>query len=237
MKSLDWFRARCESADFVRVVAFGSSNTGRRLPGMHWFDCLDLACRSRFGEKFAMINSGRGGDTTADLLARLERDCLAHQPDLVLVTIGGNDSFAGRGVTPAQYRENLETLIRRLRSAGAEPVMQTYYSFDLAAEEIPPEDGSAFLANMETVRETARAHGCPLVDHLARWEPLRQRCPKVYRRLLVDAAHLNPTGNLLMGLDLARHFGLELPETPDLREARALQALLDLLAGARESFA
>jgi len=235
MKPIDPFLTRCETAEWVRVVAFGSSNTERRLPGMHWFDCLDLACHNRFGKKFVMLNSGRGGNTTADLLARMERDCLSHRPDLVIITIGGNDSFAGRGISRDEYRQNLETLLGRLLSIGADPVLQTYYAFDLT--ELPPENGSAFLANMEIVRETARAHGCPLVDHLGRWEPLRQRCPNVYRRLLVDACHLNPTGNLLMGLDLVRFFGLELPETPDLREARGLQALLDLLSGATESHA
>jgi lysophospholipase L1-like esterase len=38
-----------------------------------------------------VINAGVPGDTTARAMQRLERDVLAYAPDIVLVTLGGND--------------------------------------------------------------------------------------------------------------------------------------------------
>ena len=42
-----------------------------------------------------VINAGIPGNTTQDALARLDRDVLAHRPDIVLVTLGGNDLLKG----------------------------------------------------------------------------------------------------------------------------------------------
>lgn len=233
MKTIEFFLTKLRSGAFTRIVGFGSSNTERHRPGMHWLDCFELACRSLPGAQFSVLNSGRGGETAKDLLARIERDCLVHQPDLVFLTVGGNDSSPLKGFLPEEYRKNLEMIISRIRSAGGHAVLQTYYSFDL--ENADPAHGPAFLSFMQTARETAAGTDCMLIDHLARWERLRIRCAKVYRRLMADPAHVNATGNMLLGLDIVRAFGLELPEDPLFREARGLQALLDILSGAPES--
>lgn len=226
------FLSKIRAGELAHVVALGSSNTERRLPGMHWFDCFELACRAQVGRLLTCINSGWGGHTTLDLLERLERDCLRYTPDLVMITIGGNDCNPIKGISQEQYRENLKEIIRRIQAQGSEVVLQTYYSFDL--ERFDPVRGAAFLILMEEVRKIAAETGCSLLDHLKRWERLREACPKVYGRLMADAAHVNEAGNLLLGLDLLRHFGLEPNDTPYYREARALQALLDQLELAEE---
>jgi len=38
-----------KNSDKVRILAFGSSNTDRRIVGMHWLDCLDLALKEKHG--------------------------------------------------------------------------------------------------------------------------------------------------------------------------------------------
>ena len=38
--------------EFIRVVAFGASNTQRYMPGMHWFDCVEMGFKNRFGRCF-----------------------------------------------------------------------------------------------------------------------------------------------------------------------------------------
>ncbi len=222
------FLTRLKAGEFVRAVALGSSNTERRLPGMHWFDCFELVCRRTLGRSIACINSGIGGDTTLGVLERLERDCLGYHPDLVILTLGGNDSNPTRGIASEQYRDALSEIIGRIQTQGGEVVLQTYYSFDL--ERFDPVHGRQFLALMEIVREVAQERGCSLLDHLRRWEPLRARHPELYRELMADAAHVNEAGNLLLGMELLRHFGLPLPEEPHFREARGWQALLDRLA-------
>lgn len=227
-ESIAPFFEKYQRGEFVRLVGFGSSNTQRRVPGMHWLDCVELACRQKHGAGISCINSGRGGDTTALLLERMERDCLSLKPDLAILTVGGNDSFAARGITPEAFLQNLKEIIGKLRQVGAVPVLQTYYAFD--AERLEPNDATALFATMDRIRAVAAEESAFLIDHHARWEPMRKRFPEVYRGLLTDPMHVNETGNLLLGLDIVRAFGLELEDHPTYREARALQALLDALA-------
>lgn len=218
---------RLKAGQFTRVVAFGSSNTERRIAGMHWFDCFELACRSTFGPHLCCINSGRGGDTTGDLLTRIERDCLAHRPHIAFITIGGNDSNPDRAMTPAAYRDNLANIVRQLQAADIRPVLQTYYAID--AVNMYPQHGPTFNLMMEAMRELSRQTGCLLIDHLMRWERLRHNCYDIYRSLLQDPLHLNAAGNLVVGMDIARTFAAKLPDEPYFQQARITQALLDRL--------
>ncbi len=214
----------------TRVVAFGSSNTERRLPGMHWLDVFELAYKATHGRVFTCINTGRGGDTAGQLLERMERDCLDYRPNVALVTVGGNDANPERGIAPETYAARLTEIVRRLQAAGCVPVLQTYYAADRA--KLPPAFAENLERNMELVRTVACRTGAYLVDHLKRWEVLRQRYYPVFSALLVDPLHLNEAGNLLLGFDVAGAFGLQVPDHPHLREARATHALLNTLCAA-----
>ena len=61
--------------------------------------------------------AGVPGDTTADALARLERDVLVHEPGVVCLTLGGNDLL--RQLPADDAFANLEAIVRRLQDAGA----------------------------------------------------------------------------------------------------------------------
>jgi hypothetical protein len=228
MSAREYLSNNLKQGVFTRMVAFGSSNTERCRVGMHWFDCFELACRTTFGTHIACINSGRSGDTTRDLLERLDRDCLDYRPGLVFITIGGNDAKPERLISIAEYERNLRTLIGRLQAAGSEVVVQTYYAFDVAG--ISAEHAAAFFEFMEIARVVSRGTNCMLIDHLVRWEHVRTKAYSVFKGLMNDPMHVNPAGNLVIGLDVARAFSLVLPDDPYLREARATQALFDQLA-------
>ena len=57
-----------------RILSFGSSNTERYLPGLHWFDCFELALKQKYGRIHTCINTGLSGDTSRGLLERFEDD-------------------------------------------------------------------------------------------------------------------------------------------------------------------
>jgi len=65
--------------------------------------------------RMTAINAGIGGDTAGQMLARLERDVLPHQPTLVTLFAGAND--AARKVTVEEYEANMRGIIVRLRTA------------------------------------------------------------------------------------------------------------------------
>lgn len=68
---------RIKDRKIIRVAAFGSSNTQRYQPGMHWFDYVELGFKNSFGGGCGQfINSGISGNTTQDLLNRFEQELL-----------------------------------------------------------------------------------------------------------------------------------------------------------------
>lgn len=74
----------------MRIAFYGDSLTEGR-PG---FGYLPLLARRL--PRHELVNRGRAGDTTIDLLARLRRDGL-DQADLAVVWIGANDAFVSSG--------------------------------------------------------------------------------------------------------------------------------------------
>ncbi len=76
-----------------------------------------------------VLNAGIGGNTSAQGLARLEKDVLSHSPNLVVLLFGTNDSVltpAGQYRVPVEkYGENLRQMILRCRKAKADVILCT----------------------------------------------------------------------------------------------------------------
>ena len=64
-----------------------------------------------------VINRGISGDTTSRARKRLERDVLSAKPDIVLVTLGGND--LKNGVAKDIAFANLESIVKTIQQSGA----------------------------------------------------------------------------------------------------------------------
>ena len=194
--------------DRIRILAFGSSNTERRICGMHWFDCLELAVKNKYGRVHHCVNSGVGGETSADLLARFDTDAAFYNPDVAVLTIGGNDSSPERDLNAAAFERNLFEIQREFDEMDCLVVFQTYYAPN--KYELPEEENAAFEEYMEIVRSVAVETDSGLIDHLERWTPLRDENPEKYLELMLDPFHVNETGNLILGLRVAEEFGCPL---------------------------
>ena len=197
---------RFEQLEHFRLVALGASNTDRYMPCMHWLDVLEVGLRTRFGRKFQVIDSGVSGNNTREALARFDRDVAFFQPALVIVTLGGNDCRTDEKKVPeAEFRDNMTAIGQKIEALDAIPIFQTYYKMDLKAME--PERAKNFVRNMEIVREVAQEHSWHLVDQYAVFDKLPW---DVHRyKLMINAMHTNEEGNLLMGIELLRHFDVD----------------------------
>ena len=225
-----------ERRRMTRIVAFGSSNTelGYHCEGhFNWFNWLEAGLAAHVGRKLVCINTGVSGNICAQLIERFDRDCALFKPNIVIVTIGGNDSNSDRGITREMFREDLETLAGKVDCLDdAVLVLQTYYAFDAEKFSVK-ERGWAenFPAYMQVVRQAASAGGCTLIDHQERWEKLRNKDIVLYRSLMRDPKHVNPLGNMVMGLDTLRAFGAglygELPA--QCAEGLKIQGIMDKL--------
>jgi len=104
-----------------------------------------------------VVNASIAGDTTSGALARLPGLLSRHEPDLVIIELGGNDGLRGQPI--ARLRENLAAIIERVREAGAVPV--------LTGIQIPPNYGPAYTEQFTSVYpELAARYAIPFVPFL-----------------------------------------------------------------------
>lgn len=109
----------------LRIVAFGSSSTegiGASNPANAYPARLQADLRTKLhGVEVTVVNRGIGGEHVDDMLARLERDVIAPEPQLVIWQTGSNDPL--RGVSLEHFREATLEGLRRIRDAGIDVVL------------------------------------------------------------------------------------------------------------------
>lgn len=101
-----------------------------------------------------VVNASISGDTSAGGLARLPTLLAQHQPELVIIELGGNDGL--RGQAPGQLQQNLAAMVDRSRAAGAKVL--------LLGMQLPPNYGQRYTRAFAAVYENlATEKQIPLV--------------------------------------------------------------------------
>ncbi len=70
---------------------------------------------------WTLVNASISGETTAGGLARLPELMNKHQPQAVLIELGGNDGL--RGFPIAQIEKNLQQLLAEVKKHQAQPIL------------------------------------------------------------------------------------------------------------------
>jgi lysophospholipase L1-like esterase len=85
-----------------------------------------LSAQHRPAQDSFLINAGIAGNNTLDLLNRLEKDCLAHTPELTILMAGTNDGMNHEKYVPLEeYRANLTQLVQRITDSGSKVILMT----------------------------------------------------------------------------------------------------------------
>ncbi|MBD2704052.1 esterase [Spirosoma sp. BT702] len=119
-----------------------------------------------------IINAGVGGNNTVDLLARIDTDCLAHQPELTILMVGTNDVNSKKYVPLPDYERNLRTIVSKILAIKSQLVLMTIlpvYEPYLMTRHDPafykPEGHAARKQAMNNViRNVAADNRLPLLD-------------------------------------------------------------------------
>lgn len=94
---------------------------------------LILCCNSIFAaiqtDTVKVINAGIAGNTTKNLLLRLDKDCLTYKPDLTILMVGTNDMVKGKNLTLAEYKKNLIQLVDAIQQSGSKVLLMTILPF------------------------------------------------------------------------------------------------------------
>ncbi|MBT3376515.1 MAG: hypothetical protein HN742_29515 [Lentisphaerae bacterium] len=200
------------------IVGFGDSITlcSRQPDGQKWLQLLEAQLANAFpSTDFKAINSGIGGNSAREAMARFDRDVAAHRPDVVLLQFGGNNSKRldpNQMVDMDEFREHLACFRAGMAALGEPAVIVVTFPpivdrWHAKAMNYPLQmyaewggtDAFVEVYRAET-RAFAQANGYPLLDLSAE---LRQRAPDDPGRfILPDGVHLTDTGNRVLA-DLA----------------------------------
>ncbi len=101
------------------IVCFGDSLTA----GLGADPGQDYPSVLRSHVDLPVINAGIDGNTTRDALQRLDKDVLAHDPKIVIITLGGNDFLDG--FAKEETLKNMAEIIDRIQAQGAMVVWAT----------------------------------------------------------------------------------------------------------------
>ena len=128
-----------------------------------------------------VINAGIGGTTAARSVARLDRQVLCHNPDLVIVCFGLNDINGTR----EQYLDSLRTIFTRCRESGAEVIFMTPNMLNTRVDERTEARFAAYAVKtaemqndgrmdlyMESACALAREMEVTVCDCYAKWKEL-----------------------------------------------------------------
>jgi len=112
----------------TKIVFLGDS----LMTTLHWganagYPDILKELYKKFNKRVEIINSGIGGHTSWQGLARLKKDVLAHKPEYCVILFGGNDLFATKGGKEMKwmkkFRLSMEQMIKTLKKNGVKPVL------------------------------------------------------------------------------------------------------------------
>ena len=122
----------------------------------NWVQILEDSVNSS-GLQLKIINSSISGDTTIGGLSRIENDLATHEPNYVLVELGGNDAL--RGYPIDKIKNNLSKIIDATFQAEAKPIIMQI--------KIPPNYGKNYVAAFESIySEIAAEKNIPMMTFL-----------------------------------------------------------------------
>jgi lysophospholipase L1-like esterase len=192
--SLPKFRTKLAAQQPAKIVCLGDSVTGiyYHTGGRRAYPEMIAVGLKRVDPKsnVAVINAGISGNTTVDALGRLEKDVLAHQPDLVTVMFGLNDV---RRVSLDEFRANLKAIIERCRNVGAEVLLCSPNGI----VDSLGDSRKRLQTYNDAMRQVGTDMGAAFCDVFAAYETVRAKDPLSFRLLCSDDIHPNMGGHKL----------------------------------------
>ena len=129
------------AAERVLLVLGDSLSAGYMMPlDQAWPNLLEDRLESD-DSPWRVVNASISGETTQGGRARLPGLLGRHQPDMVIIELGGNDGL--RGFNAEITRNNLAAMIEASQAAGAEVL--------LAGIRLPPNYGPRFTERFEAI--------------------------------------------------------------------------------------
>ena len=190
----------------LTIVAFGDSTTAPRSTVKQVYSARLPSLLQLHGIEAKVINSGVGGSHTGRLsdnarhrrkhaLDRFDDAVRVHEPDVVIVQFGWNDSWidADSPDSPSRipvndYGANLKHITDTLKSDGSKVILMTPNRPSAAVEDWRLMRTQQYV---DAVRELAASDSIPLVDIWSEYEQFSAVDGNESDDLLLDGVHLD----------------------------------------------
>jgi acyl-CoA thioesterase I len=184
----------------LTIVALGSSSTsgaGASSRAFSYPSRLEKELRAVWpNNDVHVVNAGVGGQLAVHMVARIDKDVLSRNPQLVIWQTGVNDAI--KGVPLDKFTSQLRLGMDRFRKAGVDVVLidQQYYPRFKKLK-----DGPLYLA---AIRDVAAQYGVPMVQRFRIMQHLIDTAQFTTATLLSpDQFHLNDSSYGCLGHLLA----------------------------------
>ena len=185
------------------VVMLGDSATlsSANKAGSKLTECVQANLNDTLHVAAVIVNSGKGSDTAKGGYERVEKDVIAHNPDVVTISFGLNDTGL---LTPDEYREWLDKLVRPIQErTHAKILLVTSTPFNNARHAWGAKFASKggldeyMDANIcAATRKIAEQYHLPLCDLHALFVEKFKKDPALMDKLIMpDGVHLTNEGN------------------------------------------
>lgn len=157
-------------------------------------------------EQYTFFERGVGGNTSADMLARVDDDVVAYHPTWTTYSAGVNDiCIAAKAQTLEQYQANVTATFDKLDACGTKVVVFT-------TTVIGEQTGEAALDSyVAWLRTEANRRGYRIAEMNTAMKAelvARGATGSTPWKLTTDGIHLNADGNKIMAWELLKAFGI-----------------------------
>lgn len=148
------------------------------------------------------IPAGIAGDTTSDMLQRLDKDILDKKPDIVFFMGGINDIWLFGG-TLDTYSHNIENITDKIKQSGATPII---ISLTLITEDINASENKKIDEFNNYLKKYTAKNNIQYIDvnTVLKNELKQYKNPK--NVLTVDGVHMNRKGDQLLADTIITEF-------------------------------
>lgn len=158
------------------------------------------------GIKIQAMGAGVSGHKSNQMLARLEKDVISKQPDMMTLSCGVNDVWHGaRGVSLEDYKKNITDIVDKAQAANIKVVILTA---TMIKEDANNEENKKLVAYNEFLKYLATEKKCILADLNADMQNALKEMPGTGNKLTSDGVHMNPYGNMMMASGILKACGL-----------------------------
>ncbi|GEO06064.1 hypothetical protein AAE02nite_37280 [Adhaeribacter aerolatus] len=148
--------------------------------------------------KHEVLNKGIAGNSTNDLIKRIDQDVLAEKPDLVIMLVGTNDMLnSGKFISYGQFQANYAAMLNKLKAQNisvvvmSPPPVDTAYLFKRHQRALFTEDPNHKIDSVSSIiRQLAQVNQIYFMDLNKLFKAAGSPNPSA-QSLLINQANFN----------------------------------------------